>query len=73
MSDLQPWLDGVVINRDGNLRLQYMAGLALNTSMEATIYIQILSNRKFPVHLFQGSEESYRHGGSRWRRPERSS
>ena len=57
MSDLQPWLAGAVINRDGNLRLQYMAGLALNTSMEATIYSQILSYRRFPMNLFQGSED----------------
>ncbi|MEI9975200.1 MAG: fused MFS/spermidine synthase [Ignavibacteriota bacterium] len=27
--DLLPWLEGAEINRDGNLRLQYMAGLAL--------------------------------------------
>src|SRR5262249_29690227 len=32
-SELQPWLEGAPINRDGNLRLQYLAGLALNTSM----------------------------------------
>ena len=57
MSDLQPWLAGAEINRDGNLRLQYMAGLALNTSMEATIYSQILSYRRFPMNLFQGSED----------------
>ena len=56
-SDLQPWLAGAEINRDGNLRLQYMAGLALNTSMEATIYSQILSYRRFPMNLFQGSED----------------
>ncbi len=55
---LQPWLEDAVINRDGNLRLQYMAGLALNTSMESTIYNQILSYRKFPVNLFHGSQES---------------
>ncbi len=32
--DLQPWLKGAAINRDGNLRLQYLAGLALNRSQE---------------------------------------
>jgi spermidine synthase len=40
--DLQPWLQGAEINRDGNLRLQYLAGLALNTSMEGAIYSDIL-------------------------------
>ncbi len=57
MSDLRPWLTDAVINRDGNLRLQYMAGLALNTNMEGTIYSQMLSYRKFPPNLFQGSPE----------------
>ncbi len=54
---LQPWLEDAVINRDGNLRLQYMAGLALNMNMETAIYTQILSYRKFPMNLFQGSED----------------
>ena len=42
--------------RDGNLRLQYMAGLALNTSQEGGIYEQMLSYRRFPANLFTGSE-----------------
>ena len=33
-SDLQPWLKGAEINRDGNLRLQFLAGMALNTAAE---------------------------------------
>jgi spermidine synthase len=59
-SDLEPWLAGAEINRDGNLRLQYLAGLALNVSMEGTIYNQILHYRKFPQNLFVGSEERVR-------------
>jgi len=55
-SDLQPWTAGAEINRDGNLRLQYLAGLALNDSMEGSIYNEILSYRKFPRNLFVGSE-----------------
>jgi spermidine synthase len=55
--DLAPWLEGAEINRDGNLRLQYLAGLALNTSMEGTIYNQILTYRQFPRNLFVGSEQ----------------
>jgi spermidine synthase len=50
-ADLQPWLEGAEINRDGNLRLQYMAGLALNTSMEGAIYNQILSYRSYPRNM----------------------
>ena len=56
-SDLQPWLAGAEINRDGNLRLQYLAGLALNESRETAIYEQMLTYRKFPDHLFSGSED----------------
>jgi spermidine synthase len=55
--DLQPWLNGAEINRDGNLRLQYLAGLALNTSMEGAIYADILSYRRFPTDIFTGSPD----------------
>jgi spermidine synthase len=55
--DLTPWLDGAEINRDGSLRLQYLAGMALNVSMEGTIYNQILTYRRFPQNLFVGSEQ----------------
>jgi spermidine synthase len=58
--DLRPWLAGAEINRDGNLRLQYMAGLALNVSKEGAIYNQMLTYRKFPDNLFAGSEERKR-------------
>ena len=58
--DLRPWLAGAEINRDGNLRLQYMAGLALNVSKEGVIYNQMLTYRKFPDNLFAGSEERRR-------------
>jgi spermidine synthase len=56
-SDLAPWLAGAQINRDGNLRLQYLAGLALNTSMESTIYGEILKNGRIPQDLFAGSQD----------------
>jgi spermidine synthase len=54
--DLRPWLTGAQINQDGNLRLQYLAGLALNTSQEGGIYRQMLSYRRLPANLFTGSE-----------------
>ena len=56
-SDLQPWLAGAEINRDGNLRLQFLAGMALNVSAEGTIYNQILENRRFPEGLFAVSPQ----------------
>jgi spermidine synthase len=55
-SDLQPWLEGAQINRDRNLRLQYLAGLGLNVHQSAAIYAEILRNRRFPDNLFTGSE-----------------
>jgi spermidine synthase len=54
--DLLPWLEGAEINRDGNLRLQYMAGLALNVSMEGTIYAQILGYRRYPQNMLVVTE-----------------
>jgi len=56
--DLRPWLNGAEINRDGNLRLQYMAGLALNVSQEGAIYSQMLAYRKYPQNLFAGSGQA---------------
>ncbi|HWC99643.1 MAG TPA: fused MFS/spermidine synthase [Candidatus Sulfopaludibacter sp.] len=55
--DLKPWLRDAEINRDGNLRLQYLAGLALNISQEGYIYSEMLKYRQFPMNLFSGSEE----------------
>ena len=52
--DLRPWLAGAEINRDGNLRLQYLAGLALNISMEGSIYNDILNLPPFPAEPVHG-------------------
>jgi spermidine synthase len=51
-SDLKPWLAGAEINRDGNLRLQYLAGMALNSSRESVIYNEMLNYRAYPQDLF---------------------
>ena len=56
--DLMPWLEGAEINRDGNLRLQYMAGLALNNDLEGPIYSQILSYRRYPQDMLVVSDAS---------------
>ncbi|MGH9480043.1 MAG: spermidine synthase, partial [Terriglobales bacterium] len=55
--DLLPWLQGAQINRDGNLRLQYLAGLALNLDDENIIYDQMLRYRRFPGNLITGSAD----------------
>ena len=56
-SDLGPWLKGTEINRDRNLRLQYLAGMGLNLDQAGAIYQDLSSYRKFPADLFVGSTE----------------
>jgi spermidine synthase len=55
-SDLAPWLADVQINRDRNLRLQYLAGMGLNLYQSGPIYAEMISHAsKFPDNLFVGS------------------
>jgi spermidine synthase len=56
-SDLGPWYAGAELNRDGDLRLQYLAGWGINSSLEDFIYRQMLSYRRPPLNLFTGSAE----------------
>src|SRR5678815_4367045 len=51
-SDLAPWLKDAQINRDSNLRLQYLAGMGLNRYESASIYEEILKYRTFPCLLY---------------------
>jgi len=55
--DLEPWLKHAEINRDRNLRLQYLAGLGLNLAQGGLIYDEMLHYRRFPEGLFVGSEQ----------------
>jgi spermidine synthase len=57
-SDLEPWLRGAEINRDGDLRLQYIAGWGINSDMADYLYRQMLRYRRPPVGLFTGSPQS---------------
>ena len=59
-SDLEAWLKDTQINRDRNLRLQYLAGLGLNLYESDSIYSEILRYKKFPEDLFSGSDASMR-------------
>jgi spermidine synthase len=56
-SDLRPWLERAQLNRDRNLRLQYLAGMGLNLFQSGTIYDEILRYRRFPAELFVGTNE----------------
>ena len=51
-SQLRPWLDDAVINRDRNLRLQYLAAVGLNSYRSAAIYTELAAHRRFPDSLF---------------------
>jgi spermidine synthase len=54
-SDLRDWLKDAEINRDRNLRLQYLAGMELNTNQCAFISNEMLGYRRYPEDLFVGS------------------
>jgi spermidine synthase len=54
--DLADWLKDAAINRDRNLRLQYLAGMGLNLYQSGTIYADMLAYSRFPDSLFVGSE-----------------
>jgi spermidine synthase len=54
--DLKPWLSGAAINRDRNLRMQYLAGFGLNRDDSAAIYSGMLAYRRFPEDLFVSAE-----------------
>jgi spermidine synthase len=54
-ADLRQWMRTAQINRDRNLRLQYLAGLGLNVNAGPEIFNQIISSRHFPNDVFTGS------------------
>jgi spermidine synthase len=56
-SDLKPWLARAQINRDRNLRLQYLAGSGVNEHRETTIYDELMGHRQYPERLFVVSAE----------------
>jgi spermidine synthase len=54
--DLEPWLRDATLNRDRNLRLQYLAGLGLNLYQADVIYADMLRHvSKMPEDLFVAS------------------
>lgn len=56
-ADLEQWLRDSDINSDGDLRLQYIGGWGINSSMEDQIYRELISYRRPPAELFTGSPE----------------
>lgn len=57
LPDLKAWLKGAEINRDRSLRLQYLAGLQLESNQGAGTYGEMLDLRTFPREIFRGSPE----------------
>jgi spermidine synthase len=56
--DLAPWTADAQINRDRNLRLQYLAGMSSHSYRETDIYNQMVKHRTYPDKLFTASEAS---------------
>ena len=55
--DIKTWLEDAQINRDRNMRLQYLAGMGLNFYQSEQIYDEMLTYRLFPEELFIASEQ----------------
>jgi spermidine synthase len=59
-ADLKEWLRDAAINRDRNLRLQYLAGSGLNMNESDAVYAEILRSRRPPDRVFTGSASTLR-------------
>jgi len=55
--DLGEWVKGVPLNRDRDLKLQYMAGWGINSQAEHEIYMDMMKFRKMPKDMFFGTPE----------------
>jgi spermidine synthase len=56
-TDMGDYLKDAQVNRDRNLRLQYLAGIGVNVYAQDLIYRHILEHRRYPAGLFTGSPE----------------
>jgi spermidine synthase len=56
-ADLGVWSAGAELNTDGDLRLQYLGGWGINSTMEDKLYREMLKYRQVPRDLFAGSPE----------------
>jgi spermidine synthase len=55
--DLGVWSAGAELNTDGDLRLQYLGGWGINSTMEDRLYREMLKYRQVPRGLFTGSPD----------------
>jgi spermidine synthase len=56
-ADLGKWMQDAQMNRDKDLRLQYLAGMWFNSYQSTRILQSILADYKYPQNLFAGTEE----------------
>jgi spermidine synthase len=56
-SDLGKWTEGAEINRDRDLRLQYLGGWGINSNLADPIYREMMRYRRLSEHPFTGSPE----------------
>ncbi|MDP6042186.1 MAG: fused MFS/spermidine synthase, partial [Candidatus Latescibacteria bacterium] len=57
-TDLDQWLADAEINLDRNMRLQYLAGLGLNSYQADAIYASLLQQARYPTNLFVATEST---------------
>ena len=58
--DLKGYLADAQVNRDRNLRLQYLAGLGVNAYEQASIYHDIVRNGRWTPGIFVGKDSTVR-------------
>jgi spermidine synthase len=56
-ADLAPWTAGAALNADGDLRLSYLAGWGINSTLADELYRKMLVYRTPPIGIFTGSPE----------------
>jgi spermidine synthase len=55
--EIDPWIADAQLNRDRNLRLQFLAGMGMNLYQADAIYQDMARYRTYPEGLFTGSPE----------------
>ena len=53
-SGLKSWVRGAPINRDGNLRLSYLAGWGINSDLADDLYQKMLTYRRPTADIYVG-------------------
>jgi spermidine synthase len=63
-TELEPWLAGAQINKDANLRLQFLAGIAVSEHASPDIFASMIKHRTYPDDLFLGTIEGSNEGSN---------